>query len=185
MSTLSQFTGNAKPRQVTVYTSGSGTYTPSAPNAWCYVLLIGGGGSGGLGQGCYGTGYGYAGGAGLAVQVWTKVVSTASYAVGAAGYWTNSGYPYYNYSQVAAGATTFNGLTAAAGGTGATGYNNTTTVGASGLPSASVLARPTIQYVGNPGYGGGGGAAGNSNGCSYSYGGSGTAGVIVIQDFGP
>jgi hypothetical protein len=184
MSTLSQFMPGGKPRQTIVYTSGAGTYTPVAPNSWCYVLLIGGGGAGGYAYGCYGTGRGGYGSSGYTMQVWTKVVSTASYAVGGGGYWTTSGYPYYNPTYVAAGATTFNGLTAGAGSQGFVGYNNGGAPMDVGL--SATFSRPLVHHGTNYGHAGGGGSAGSSNGCSgTSYGGAGVGGVIVVQDFGP
>lgn len=181
MSTLSQFMPGGKPRQVTTYTSGSGTYTPVAPNSWCRITLIGGGGYGSGAQGCYSSSYGAAGVAGQWLQQWTKVVSTASYAVGGGGYWTNSGYPHYQVQTgPGAGNTSFNGITAAAG---ASHNFNAGLYGYSGyIPGALGIYNHGSSY----GRAGGGAAASNPNGCSpYYAGGNGTGGFILVEDFGP
>jgi hypothetical protein len=168
-----------KPRQVTVYTSGSGTYTPVAPNSWCYVTMIGGGGPGGGGYTCYGTFYGGYGGSGKLLEQWTKVVSTASYAVGAGGYWYNLQNPYDNWQQVAGGTSTFNGLSAAGGGNGGG-------VRVDGQITSAVMGLGYYTHGGNYGVAGWGTTVGNSNGCtSWSNGGNGNGGIIVVQDFGP
>jgi|LakMenEpi03Aug12_release.lakeMendotaPanAssembly.Ray.scaffolds.fasta_scaffold170579_4 hypothetical protein len=168
-----------KPRQVTVYTSGSGTYTPVSPNSWCYVTMIGGGGSGGGGYACYSTFYGGYGGSGKLLEQWTKVVSTASYAVGAGGYWYNLQNPYDNWQQVAGGTSTFNGLSAAGGGNGGG-------VRVDGQITSAVMGLGYYTHGGNYGVAGWGTTVGNSNGCSnWSNGGNGNGGIIVVQDFGP
>jgi hypothetical protein len=181
MSTLSQFTGNAKPRQVTTYTSGSGTYTPVAANSWCRITLIGGGGCGGGTSVCYGTNYGTNGFAGQWLQQWTKVVSTAAYTVGNAGTWFYGGtYPYYSWQSTNPGATSFNGISCAAGGNGS-GYNTVTAYFAYVLASVGLY-----NHGASYGRGGGGGSASNGNGCSnFSIGGNGIAGFILVEDFGP
>jgi hypothetical protein len=180
MSTLSQFIPGGKPRQVTVYTSGSGTYTPVSPNSWCYVTMIGGGGPGGGGYACYGTFYGGYGGSGKQLEQWTKVVSTASYSVGAGGYWWNNA-TYYgdNWQQVAGGTSTFNGLSAAGGGNGGG-------VRVDGQITSAVMGLGYYTHGGNYGVAGWGTTVGNGNGCTnWSNGGNGNGGIIVVQDFGP
>lgn len=179
MSTLSQFMPGGKPRQVTTYTSGSGTYTPVAPNSWCRITLIGGGGAGAGGYGCYGTFYGGYGTPGQWLQQWTKVVSTASYTVGNAGYWTNTGYPYYSPFQVAPGATSFNGISCGAGGNGGG-------TSASGQVTSIHWSLGIYTHGSSYGRGGYGSTTGSSNGCSsFAIGGNGVAGFILIEDFGP
>jgi hypothetical protein len=182
MSTLSQFAGGGgKPKQVTVYTSGSGTYTPTAPNSWCRVTLIGGGGSGGGTSVCYGTNYGTHGIAGQWLQQWTKVVSTAAYTVGNAGIWYQTGtYPYYSMTQNSPGASSFNGISCAAGSNGG-GYTTIATHLAY-IPMSLGIYNHGASY----GRGGGGAGASNGSGCTgFNIGGNGVGGFILVEDFGP
>lgn len=196
---MSIYTGlrgiGTKPKQVTIYTSGSGTYTPVAANSWCFVTMIGGGGAGGYAQGCYGSTFSQQGGGGKVLQRWTKIATTASYAVGAGSVWQNfqgGSYPhyYYYYQKTTAGATTFNGLSAAGGYNGAdnaTGNINDTSAARLGIWGGIGYQQPKYEY-GSAGYGNGGGAtsSGSPSGCDQlRYGGSGTAGFIMIEDFGP
>lgn len=196
---MSIYTGlrgiGTKPKQVTIYTSGSGTYTPTAANAWCFVTMIGGGGAGGYAQGCYGSTYGQSGGGGKVIQRWTKIATTASYAVGAAAIWQNyqgGSYPhyYYYYQKTSSGATTFNGLSAAGGyngGDNATAGINESSGARYAIWSGIGYAQPRYEY-GSANYGNGGGGAGSSgpNGCDQlRIGGNGVAGFIMIEDFGP
>jgi len=85
MSTLTGLvSGGGKPNRVTVYTSGSGTFTPlNASNSFLRVTLTGGG-KGGFAGDQYNGGVG--GDAGHTVQVTFKASSPSySYAVGAGG----------------------------------------------------------------------------------------------------
>ena len=156
MSTLSQFVGGGKPKQVTTYTSGTGTYTPSAPNAWCYVTLVGAGGAG-AGRG--------GGSAGAVWQQWVLVAGPTSYAVGAAN----------------SGSTTFGSITAV-GGNGA-GGGGAQVNGQSGQFGSGGTGVDPGSGGSATGYGSGGGSGGSS---SQGYqGGNGSGGLIIIQDFGP
>lgn len=73
--------------QVTVYTSGSGTYTPPANAQYLHIKMVGGGG-GGAGGGLYASnGYsGPGGGAGGYIEaIINSPLSSYSYAIGAGG----------------------------------------------------------------------------------------------------
>lgn len=190
MSTLSQFMPGGKPKRIQTYTSGSGTYTPIAPNSWCYVRLVGGGGAGGTYYCCYSTSQAGPGYHGYVLEQWTQVVSTAAYSVGAAGTYVLAGHhPHYYYAAQAAGATTFNGLSATAGATGGSYPTNT------GAPGVEGTLRLMWQFgvgynnggMANGRGGGFGGSCGNTNSCpgGNQIGATGNNGYILIQDFGP
>jgi hypothetical protein len=74
----------AVPHTVTVYTSGSGTYTTPANVKAIFVQCWGGGGSGGGGNGASGRGVG-GGGGGYSQKLIASPSATYSYAVGAGG----------------------------------------------------------------------------------------------------
>lgn len=85
MSTLTGLvSGGGKPNRVTVYTSGSGTFTPlSSTNSFLRITLTGGGKGGGIGSENYS---GAGGEAGHTVQVSFKASAPSyAYAVGAGG----------------------------------------------------------------------------------------------------
>lgn len=63
---------------ITTYTSGTGTYIPTADNAQCRVTIVGGGGGGASTSYC-------GMGAGVSVGVFRVPISGAAYAVGAGG----------------------------------------------------------------------------------------------------
>jgi len=79
MSNLSDFTGGGvKPKLITSYTSGTGTYVPTENNARCFVRLTGGGAGG------HASGSG--GGGGAMVEVFIRIpIAGIAYAVGAGG----------------------------------------------------------------------------------------------------
>jgi hypothetical protein len=195
MSTLSQFTGGAKPKQVTTYTSGTGNYTPSAPNAWCYVTLVGGGGGGcGAGGGTPGGYGGYGGRAGAVLQRWVQLSGSTAYAVGAGGTGGGNGGGVGNNG----GSTTLDSLSAVGGNRG--GYcppqGAWPNTGASGIVPGesssfgSAGCNGISQSADNAtGFGSGGGGSiqtwnGGSPG-SGGTGGNGSGGLIIIEDFGP
>jgi hypothetical protein len=158
-----------KPRQVTTYTSGTGTYTPSAFNAWCYVTLVGGGGGGGN------TGGG-PGSAGAVWQQWIQVSGATSYAVGAGGGSAASG-----------SSTTFGALTAQGGNPGANqmNYNGSFNLGGYTGQSSQFGGGGAGNSGSGNGYGAGGGGGQFSGGGGGSNGGGGSGGLIIIEDFGP
>lgn len=84
MSNFSDFVGGLKPKRVTVYTSGTGTFTPLVSGSWCRITMVGGGGGGGKPGGAS---FGGAGGsAGVTLPgIWMRIDSAIAYAVGAAG----------------------------------------------------------------------------------------------------
>ncbi len=84
---LSDFVGGGKPKLITPYTTGTGTYIPTAHMARCFVRIQGGGG-GGAGSG------GYAGGGGAMVEAWVRIPITGwGYVIGAGGGSTVNGSP--------------------------------------------------------------------------------------------
>jgi hypothetical protein len=185
MSYFSQFTGG-KPQQVTVYDSGTGTYTPSAANAWCYVTLVGGGGGG---SNCWSGGGGFGGRAGATLQRWVKLAGATSYAIGAGGAAGTPG--------AVGGSTTLGTLTAVGGQGGGFGppQGATPNNGWAGIPAGesnffgSAGGNSGQGGTSATGYGSGGaGAIQNWTSGSQNFGGSGTAGsggLIIIEDFGP
>jgi len=71
-------TGGAKPKLITAYTSGTGTYVPTENNARCLVRIQAGGAGGYSG--------GSGGGGGAMVEVFVRVpIAGLAYAVGAGG----------------------------------------------------------------------------------------------------
>lgn len=83
MSNLSDFMsgGGGKPKLITVYTSGTGTYVPTADNARCFVRITAGGASGGGG-----TGNQDGGPAGATIDFWIRIpIAGYAYSVGAGG----------------------------------------------------------------------------------------------------
>lgn len=154
------FGAGATPRKVTIYTSGTGTFTPDPSSTWRRERLYGGGGGGGGGN----TGStGAAGQVGGVSEMWVKNDGVAkAYAVGAlgtAGTSTNAGGN--------GGATTL-GSSSAPGGLG----------GAAG-PASGALSAPRrggqapFQNYGRAGDGG----------PSTGPGTEGTGGAIVIEEY--
>lgn len=84
----SDLTGlSAKPKLITRYTSGTGTYVPTADMARCLVRIQAGGGGGGYVAGTH-----YGGGGGAMAEVLLRVpVAGLAYSVGAGGSGTTSG----------------------------------------------------------------------------------------------
>lgn len=82
MSNLSDFIASGgKPKRVTRYTSGTGTFTPLNDNALCLVRIQGGGGAGGANGNFRG-----GGGAGAMVEFLIRVpIAGMAYSVGAGG----------------------------------------------------------------------------------------------------
>lgn len=101
----SDLTGlSAKPKLITRYTSGTGTYVPTADMARCFVRVQGGG-SGGISN------IGVAGAGGAMVEGWVRVpIAGGAYVVGAGG-----------GAGVAGGDSSFGPLAAQGGGFGGTG----------------------------------------------------------------
>lgn len=83
---LSDFmAAGAKPKLITLLTSGTGTYVPTADNARCFVRVQGGGASGATGAG------GMGGGAGAMVEGLLRIpIAGVAYTVGAGGAATSS-----------------------------------------------------------------------------------------------
>lgn len=74
----------SKPKLITAYTGGTGTYVPTENNARCFVRIQGGGAGG------YTAGSG--GGGGAMVEIFMRIpIAGVSYAVGAGGAVSNSG----------------------------------------------------------------------------------------------
>lgn len=173
MSLFTQFVGG-KPISVTTYTSGSGNYSPSATNAWCYVTVVGGGGGGEQGLASMG---GAGGTAGAVWQQWIQLSGSTSYAVGAGGASSTDG-----------SNTTFGTITAVGGQRGGGDAVTIEKFSAAALPGESG------QYgsggrggrdASKAGGAGGGYGAGGGGGCLNTAGGAGSGGLIIIQDFGP
>lgn len=182
MSTFTQFLGGAKPKQVTTYTTGTGTHATTGANAWCYVTLVAGGGGGGAGQrGNPGNpsfaAYHISGGGGRkggVYQGFVQLSPNVSYAVGAAGPASGAG-----------GSTTLGPLTAVGGNAGKTRGGPGTHVGTIAAPFTGEGGESGLFGSGGnntgTGYGAGGGGGDSNDGA----GGAGSGGLIIIEDFGP
>lgn len=78
---LSNYMGASKPKLITSYTSGTGTYVPTSDMARCFVRIQAGGGGGGN----YG-GTNYGGGGGSMVEAIIRIpIAGIAYTVGAGG----------------------------------------------------------------------------------------------------
>ena len=191
MSNLSQFSIGGKPLRVVTYTTGSGTFTPLTAGNWCNVTVVGGGGGGGYGGnglsvGTYGE-PGTGGNPGAAYSVMYQVVTTAAYAVGAAGAGgiSSTGTPAGNGA-----ATTFGTLSAVGGQRGAAAFGAYRPDHLAGTPGASAsygsggCGNNLLAGSAATGYGcgGGGGSSGLPTG-GYN-GGAGSGGLIIIEEFG-
>lgn len=84
MPNLSDLIGSGgKPKLITAYTSGTGTYIPLENNSRCFVRLVGGGGGGASQTAGYGGG---GGGGGLYMEITTRIpIAGVPYSVGSAG----------------------------------------------------------------------------------------------------
>lgn len=83
MSNASDFVSGAKPKLITVITSGTDTYVPTENNARCFIRRQGAGGGGGA---ALGSGSGAGGGAGAQVDSFERVPITGiTYTIGAKG----------------------------------------------------------------------------------------------------
>ena len=169
---------------ITVYTTGSGTYTVPAGTKWLTVRMIGGGAGGGNAAGTTAGGGGGAGGY-LEGKI-TSLAATYAYAVGAggaaagAGGTTTFGTALYSCSGGTAGVSSTTGSQGGAGGAASGGYLNLT--GAAGMYGWA--SNPT--YLGGKGAGttfGDGGSGGGTNfgnglpaGCYGAGGGGGVGG---------
>jgi hypothetical protein len=173
----SYLSGNAP--QVSVYTSGSGTYTtPSYAKAILVQLVGGGGGGGGGANATYFTGGGGGGSGGYVQKLISSPSATYSYSVastasgGAAGSTGVTG--------TAGSSSTFSTLTAGGGGGGTGGVASNGFGGAGGAGGSA--SGGDINIVGSDGSGGGPGVSGvvggpgGSGGTSF-FGGSGKGGV--------
>jgi hypothetical protein len=182
MSTLSQFAGS-KPTRVVQYTSGTGTFTPLAPNSLCRVTLVGGGGSGGAGPGvCQG------GGAGGTAQVWIRFTGAQTYAVGAGGAARTA-----NFGSGDTGGNTSLGTLIVYGGGGGSSANGSGAGGAGASNGAVIAATNGNASAGGSGQFGLGGAtnaagagngAGGGPGTSGTASGAGSSGLLLIEEFG-
>lgn len=152
MSNLSDFISSGKPKLITLLTTGTGTYTPTADMARCFVRLQAGGGGGAA------TTDGGGGGA-MHERMMRVPIAGLAYAVGAGGAATAAGSD-----------STFGVMTANHGMNGGT----TTTLSMGGLlgeMGGSVSATAITASTGgaNPGVcGGAGGNAGNA-GCQAGF----------------
>jgi hypothetical protein len=135
----------SKPKLITAYTSGTGTYVPTENNARCLVRLQGGGGGG------HATGSGGGGGAMIEFIIRIPIAGLA-YAVGAGGAVANNG-----------SNSTFGPYTAIGGGYDSSGtnqlmYGGITAIGMGGVDADSVTFIGSTGITGVPG-GMGGNAA--------------------------
>lgn len=140
MNSLSDFLGGSKPKLITAYTSGTGTYIPTANMARCFVRLQAGGGGGNAGN--------YGGGGGAMTEWFIRIpIAGLAYTVGAGGAVGNDGSP------------TLLGLcTALAGKAGASGGSVGGTGGVVGyLMGGTDADGATITTSGLQGVSGGGG----------------------------
>ena len=164
------------PHTVTIYTSGSGTYTTPANCKALYIRMVGGGGNGG---GSTGTTAGGGGGAGGYLEV---VISSPSasytYAVGAAG--GNTTFNASTYSANAGTAGTSSSATASGGAGGTASGGNLNMTGATGgFGWASSPYFSGGYGAGSPfGSGGSGGGTGSGNGFNGVVFGSGGGGAV-------
>jgi hypothetical protein len=152
----------SKPKLITTYTSGTGTYVPTEDNARCFIRRLGAGGGGGAGNS---SGAGSGGGAGALVDSMQRVpIAGIAYAVGAAG---------VGASNVVGtnGSATRVGSIAAAGGKGGTRQAASTTAGADG---AYLITGDTAT-----------GNFGLLNGVSGGAGGAGSATAANNKGFAP
>lgn len=142
-------TGGGKPKLITPYTTGTGTYTPTVDMARCFVRLQAGGGGGWASAGSCG------GGGGAMVEGWIRIpIAGLTYVVGAGGAVSVSGSP-----------TTFGPMKANPGTT-PTDVSNPGWGGLLAMLYGSVTAT-TVSVVtgGTPsGVGGGGGGSSSVNG---------------------
>ena len=164
------------PHTVTIYTSGSGTYTTPANCKALYIRMVGGGANGGGSTGITAGGGGGAGGY-LEVAI-SSPSATYTYAVGAAG--GNTTFDGSTYSANAGTAGTSSSATASggAGGT-ATGGNLNMTGATGGFGWASAPYFSGGYGAGSPfGSGGSGGGTGFGNGFSGVVYGSGGGGAV-------
>jgi hypothetical protein len=187
-------TGGIAVPQVTVYTSGSGTYTVPTGARYLEVQMVGGGGAGGSGA----SGAGGGGGAGgyLKGFITSSLSATYSYAVGAASGNTTFGTALFAANGGSAGVV---GSTSAAGGAGGSatggslnvtgaqggygwgsapyyngGYGAASAFGGGGMNSGTNNGNGSSGVV--YGSGGGGGVGGGS-------GGAGVGGVIIVTAY--
>jgi hypothetical protein len=196
-----------------IYSSGSGTYTPSANATKIVVIAIGGGGGGGGAISTTGSGGAAGGGAsgGVVQKYISSLAASYSYAVGAAG----AGGASNGGDGGSGGDATFGtSLITAKGGGGGTGVDDNggqggaqqagttggdiNNPGAPGMYGSIVIGQTTNLFGGTGGstvYGGGGsgGASGNAMGGggggaattsgSGAGGGAGAAGGIIIYEY--
>jgi len=167
-------TSHAAPN-VTVYTSGSGTYTVPTNAKYLTVLMVGGGGGGGGGSTTLGTGSGSAGsnttfGTSLLLCTYGSGGVGSAYYGGGAGGTATINLPATGYALAGGtgGAGTYLGTTYVAGGSG--GNNPLAGNGQQGGANGT-------GYAGVPNTGSGGGGAG-SNSTGYSGAGGGAGGYI-------
>lgn len=156
-----------KIKDIVSYSSGSGTYTPSAGTTAFLVEVVGAGGGAG---GCDGVGSSFAGAAGggsggFAVKLYTSPLSTYSYSIGTGG----SGGDVTGSNGSSGGSTTFDVITCT-GGAGGEGQVASTTAAmtAGGLSGGASggdynydgnAGSNGIRISGTVGSGGGGGAS--------------------------
>lgn len=153
-----------------IFTSGSGTYTPTAGAQWVWVRAIAGGGQGG---GCTTTtsqvNVGSGGGSGAYGEFW-EVATSRAYSVGAGGSTGTSG------TGQTGGSTTFGTAGAQlnlAGGVG--GVAGTATASTSTYPLGGAGGAATTATLGIPG---GKGGTGNVNITFGGYGGTGASSLL-------
>jgi hypothetical protein len=185
---------NISAPQITVYTSGSGTYTVPTNAKYVTVKMVGGGGNGG---GSTGTTAGGGGGAGGYLEgIITSLSSTYSYAVGAASGNTTFGSSLFVANAGTAGTSSSATASGGAGGSASGGSLNAT--GATGgFGWASTPYFNGGMGAGSAfGSGGSGGGTGFGNGfAAVSYGsggggavgggaaGNGAGGVIIVTAY--
>ncbi len=173
VSTLGM-SGGGFPRNITTYTSGSGTFTPQSATKYIRLTMLGGGGGGGSLGNSGVTGVADAGYNAMPVYVWLqKSAGSYSYSIGAGGA-VNAA-----LTGSDGGNTTFGTFTAY-GGKGGWGAS---------AGAGSNHQRPSesngwgLQGTGNTAAGTGYGAGGGGATTVSTLGGAGTGGLLIVEEY--
>lgn len=150
----------AKPKQITPYTTGTGTYTPTVDMARCFVRVQAGGGGGST------IGGGAGGGGGAMVEAWIRIpIAGLTYVVGGGGAANTNG------SNSTFGRLMAMGGFADTGGTGVGGYGGLLTILAGGVNATNATVTGNNSFSGvSGGQGGGPAVSGLTAGLPIGYG---------------